>query len=792
MTIKEKIKNNKFKYKQPEKEKENLNKSQNILLYKILKNKNKKANVNISIDSSINKTIENTFTKDENKKKVLNYLKNKNKQIPKTSAVSPSKSNERGVSPSFFNGNNKSKIEKDDYDSSYCKQYKNKKIQNSKVITPYKAVTPKGDFRNKKNVNNSIEGRKLYGAAYKKREGDNNNISRKDYNAMNTSQNTNRKQVTPEKNILDSKRENNSIKKKKEKNNINMKYNYLTSTYSALIKQHDKMNLSVNNNNNINKVEHHNYRKKDSNNFSSNSNISINKEKKFENLQRRKVDLFTINNSIIKKSIIEEKSKNLSFKFLNPEKNVELSLESQIKVKPVQKKENTNIIKDQYTGFVLLKKNLGNIEKEIKLDNNIEKIKSTFIFLLSEISKEQYELILSNELLKLKNEINKNINLLDELNNIKNENILKNQKIQEQEDIIQKKEEEYFENQKQYLKLQSNYDKIKQEKDQMYEKIKNIEKENKKIIEDSGKLKEEYITYKNKKDEKMNSEIKDLEDKIKKYKEELKKTSNNNNLKNSFKIDIVNKKNKRFSVSYNFKSELLLNKLENKKNEKNNIQKLKISEENKIKEDTEEKQSNESDSESNMSDQIKDIEKESEKVSAVKEKEKKKEEPIINNIIINNINNNINNTNEIEINKVKTFPNTITSKENDDSKSLSLPKIPEEKQKKMSKALNRFKKKFSQVNQGIASPENFNSEKNRSVIKKSDRISGIAKLLEKQMGAAKKDENNEMNNDSKPIIDKEIDKENEIVDLITKKPTAGGRKRKPTINIKLKQKKLIE
>ena len=110
----------------------------------------------------------------------------------------------------------------------------------------------------------------------------------------------------------------------------------------------------------------------------------------------------------------------------------------------------------------------------------------------------------------------------------------------------------------------------------------------------------------------------------------------------------------------------------------------------------------------------------------------------------------------------------------------------------MSKALNRFKKKYSQVNQGIASPGNFNSEKNRSVIKKSDRISGIAKLLEKQMGAAKKDENNEMNNDNKPIIDKEIDKENEIVDLITKKPTAGGRKRKPTINIKLKQKKLIE
>ena len=794
MTIKEYTKNYKFpEQKQSDKEKENLNKSQNILLYKILKYK--KISGNISMDSSINKTIENTLNNEEKKKKVFTNLKKKNNIISKTSAVSPSKSQSReGVSPYFFNGNHSYKINRDDYDSSTSKKYSyNNKTKVKKISIQYKAVTPTGNVRNKKNLNNSMEERKLYGAAYKKRFGDD-NIFGNGYNMQNTSQNNNWREITPKKNRIESIRDNKN-KNKKVKNN--MKYNYLTSTYSSLIKQHEKINLSFNFNNNLNKIEHNNKRKKNLNNinFSTNSK-SIRKKKEFENLQKIKVDLFTLNNyaiNSIKNSLIEPKPKNLAFKNLTLEKSVELSLKYQNKKIPIKKQENKNSIKDQYTGFILLKKNLGNVEKEIKLENNIEELKSSFINIISEISKVQYEFILSNELLKLKNEINKNLNILDELNNIKSENILKNQKIIDQEEIIQKKEEEYFEYQKQILKITNNCDKLKQENEQMYKKIKIMENENKKLIEEKRKLREDYALFRNEKDEKMNSEIRCLEEKIKKYKEELKKTNNNNIIKNNFNIGNVNKKKDRFSVSYNIQIESLLNNLEKKKSSK----KTQIPVENKIKEDIEgkeekeekeEKQNDNSESEKNMSDQLKEIEEENNNMQEFKEeKDNKKEEHIINNIIINNFNNNINNTNEIGINKVKTFENKSTQQENDDPKSLSksiLPEIAEEKQKKISRALNRFKKKVSQANQGSVSPGNYNTEKNKSFIKKSDRISGIAKLLEKQIGLGKKEDNNEMKNDSKSIIDKEVKKEIDIVDLIRKKPISVTKKKKPTINIK--------
>ena len=135
-----------------------------------------------------------------------------------------------------------------------------------------------------------------------------------------------------------------------------------------------------------------------------------------------------------------------------------------------------------------------------------------------------------------------------------------------------------------------------------------MEKENKKIIEDYGKLKEASL-YKNKKDEKMNNEIKDLENKIKKYKEELKKTNNNNNLRSTFNIGNASSKSKRMSVSYNFKMESLIKNLENKSknktnnasnNNKNNISKF-VSDDKRIKEDTEDKDDKDSDSKSSKS-----------------------------------------------------------------------------------------------------------------------------------------------------------------------------------------------
>ena len=73
MTIKEYKKNFQLHYKEyidkEKEEKDNFNKSQNIFLYKILKNK--KIEGKIPIDSSINKSIEDVFKNDEKKKKIL-------------------------------------------------------------------------------------------------------------------------------------------------------------------------------------------------------------------------------------------------------------------------------------------------------------------------------------------------------------------------------------------------------------------------------------------------------------------------------------------------------------------------------------------------------------------------------------------------------------------------------------------------------------------------------------------------------------------------------------------------
>ena len=51
-----------------------------------------------------------------------------------------------------------------------------------------------------------------------------------------------------------------------------------------------------------------------------------------------------------------------------------------------------------------------------------------------------------------------------------------------------------------------------------------------------------------------------------------------------------------------------------------------------------------------------------------------------------------------------------------------------------------------------------------------------AKLLENQIGRGKNEEKNDGND--KPLKD---DDNSNIIDLIKKKPTYGGRKRKPTI-----------
>ena len=327
----------------------------------------------------------------------------------------------------------------------------------------------------------------------------------------------------------------------------------------------------------------------------------------------------------------------------------------------------------------------------------------------------------------------------------------------------------------------------------------------------------------------MNNEIKDLESKIKKYKEELKKTNNkkkNNNISNSnanlrnTPTNVANdsySKNKRFSVSYNFKMESLMKNLEKKKNNesnnlnnninnsinnKNNVNKF-ISDDKKIKEDTEDKDEKDSFikslySERNISDDSKDISNNSENQNKNQfimeekvEKEHKVEEPIIKNIIINNISNNINNdinnninnnisnninntnTNENESKKLNTFPNNEIIQKKDSN---------DEKQKKMSNALNRFKKKVSKQKEDEA-------RKNSCVVK-SNKINGMAKMLEKQLGTGMIKEEKKEN---KPLTDDESGKDtSDIVNIIKNKPTYKGRKRKPTLHKRFNDKKQDE
>ena len=199
MTIKEYKKNFQLHYKEiidkekeKEKEKDNFNKSQNIFLYKILKNK--KLEGKIPIDSTINKSIEDVFKKDEKKKKILNIIKNKKKPANTSYVMSPENKREPGESPTFYMGNTKkcSKIKKVIEISSPNKSYISVNLNNrnpnnnkigktqeiseksnisykdrdfnthyrttrykKKIITRYKTNTPLASFRYKKYISSN-------------------------------------------------------------------------------------------------------------------------------------------------------------------------------------------------------------------------------------------------------------------------------------------------------------------------------------------------------------------------------------------------------------------------------------------------------------------------------------------------------------------------------------------------------------------------------------------------------------------------------------------------------------
>ena len=66
----------------------------------------------------------------------------------------------------------------------------------------------------------------------------------------------------------------------------------------------------------------------------------------------------------------------------------------------------------------------------------------------------------------------------------------------------------------------------------------------------------------------------------------------------------------------------------------------------------------------------------------------------------------------------------------------------------------------------------------------------MAKILEKQIGTGM--EKKEEKNDNKPMKDNEGKRASDIVELIDKKPTYSGRRRKPTLHTRFIQKKQEE
>ena len=861
MTIKEYKKNYyKIHKKQASDVDNNLNQSQSILFYKILKNKKLHGHI---LDTNANKTTQSICQKEENKKKLLKILKKKNYDIANTTRVSPHKKKDQGESPTFFTGNNiksskNKKMEDSPFNISDCKSLYDKNTSNKtnkevltdsfftnknyndltatasrKNIKSYKALTPLVNERNKKNFNDGKEERsngnknKKYDAVYKNKDSSrllchcnhNHCKSQKELSPI-----SNNKYKFAKKAPVNLNLNNNNNNNAKKIENTKLKNNYMSTTSTSRAKMNEKIIYHKNNNNINNNPKIYNY------NFNS-SNIIIKKE--FNNLQKNKVELFTINNFVKKEDKSKEPVKvenisNLLFKNLKTEQCINFSFKNQNKTKvnnkdkdKIKSKKN-NISNEQYTGYVLLKKNKGNIEEETKLEKDIESIKAIFLSILNNISEDQLEFITTSELTSLKSEINENINIINDLEKEKNENLSKAEKIKEQEEIIQKKEEEYFEYQQEYLKLQNEFEKLKTEDDKLKEKINMMEKENKKIIEDNSKLKDEYVKYKNNKDEKMNNEIKDLEGKIKKYKEELKKKNNVNNIKNNLNMGDMNAKGKRMSFSYNYKFDSMLNSLEKKKNENKKkginvnskssklvvIDEKKILEDNEDKEDIEEQKIENEKLEEKLEEETKDnevnnINNENNLIKEnIENNENKIVQPVINNDSSSHISKNeidlnmVKNSNNIQVIQKNNIPNinesnNINNDMNNIIKTSNTTKANDEKGKKMSKALNRFRKKMSQAQPNIP-PKNYKNEKNNersnSCAKRSEKISGIARMLEQQMG--RRDVKFEINEENRPATDDETDRELDIVKLIEKKPTYGGRKRKPTLKIKFSKEQL--
>ena len=152
------------------------------------------------------------------------------------------------------------------------------------------------------------------------------------------------------------------------------------------------------------------------NNNYNNNMINNNKTEKIKNINNEKPSKIKIillkiekrENFFYRSSKLGKSSIHL-YKDYKPEKCEEIL---------IRRKEDIN---SGYSGYIILKKNFGKIEKEIKLDKDKNKLKEIFISIMNEKTGEEYEFIIKKELLLL-NEYKKENNIKEKMLKEKEEN----------------------------------------------------------------------------------------------------------------------------------------------------------------------------------------------------------------------------------------------------------------------------------------------------------------------------------------------------------------------------------
>ena len=466
-------------------------------------------------------------------------------------------------------------------------------------------------------------------------------------------------------------------------NNINRAITPLVNnrTKKKIIIYEKIKNKNNNNNNNSN----------DNNNKRNNQNIRLSKHLQIKsNKTKIKPEIKKFRNNDDNMNNKDKKIYNNILKIENPLKfKIDRKKPEIKKFKDIYQKNIDNFLikekNDKYTGYLLLKKNLGNIEEKIKL--NKDNIKEIFINIINELTNEENEIVNKKEILASK-----------------------------EKEIIASKEKEKI-----YLELKNDF-----------EEFKNKQKEEVKILEDKIK-KYENESYQKKIKEFIIEKIEICLVKTNINKAPISKSNNNININNTTNNINNNINNKNTNNNINSNN---INK-NNNDNINNNIDK-----------------NNNDNINNNINNNISIINNNINKVN--------NNNSTINNKITNtsSINNNITNTNN-NINDVNNTNNNIST-------------INNKKEEKLSKALNRIKKKKE-----VALNNNINNNSiSNNIVKKSEKINKIVKMLEEQLSGLKNQKENENNDNNNEI---------NFLKLLDEKPI-NANKKKPTLKIKFEDK----